>query len=49
MRYPDCDAELVADDQHDDHVPPAGAHYRFPDCGARWLREASGLLIESDG
>jgi predicted RNA-binding Zn-ribbon protein involved in translation (DUF1610 family) len=46
MTCPDCDSELVADDQHDDHTSPAGARYRCPDCGALRERDASGLLIE---
>lgn len=48
MQCPDCDGELEADDQHHDHLSPAGARYRCPDCGARWERDASGLLVEMD-
>lgn len=41
---PDCDAVLVPYDQHEDHISPAGARYWCADCGARWERDASGML-----
>ena len=44
----DCDAELVANDQHDDHLSPAGARYQCPDCGALWVWGANGLSNEID-
>ena len=48
VNCPDCDGVLVAYDQHDDHISPAGARYWCPDCGTRWERDASGLLVEND-
>lgn len=47
-RCPDCNAEFEPADQHDDHTSPAGAPFLCRSCGTRWVRDATGLLIDAD-
>jgi predicted RNA-binding Zn-ribbon protein involved in translation (DUF1610 family) len=48
-RCPECvDVYLEPAEERDEHVSPAGARYRCPECGLLWEQDGSGLLIEAE-